>query len=283
MTRWTRICLLLGLSLATGCGRVVFRPSGQSAVAQNAAQPVTLTYDQQQQIAMREQELQRRADQLNRDNEELEALLAQSRQQVQLLGEQVTATQGQLRATADRLASSQTNNEELRRRTDELLAANQQSTRTIGFSPNSSALEPIQLRNLPGVDVRQDGDVIRVTLAADQVFYTDSAQLQPTGERLATSVVSQLASAYPSHMIGIEGHTDGAPISSPTHPTSHHLSVAQATSVYDAFRRAGVPATQMFVIGHGANHPLVSNATEAGRQKNRRLELVVYPETVRRR
>lgn len=260
----------------------MFRPNA-SAVGQPQAQAVTLSYEQQQQIAQREQELQRRADQLNRDNEELESLLAQSRQQVQLLGEQVTATQGQLRATADQLATSRTNNEELRRRSDELLAANEQATRTIGFAPNSSVLEPIRLRNLPGVDIRQDGDVIRVAVPTDQVFYTDSAQLQPTGERLATNIVRQLAQAYPSHMIGIEGHTDGAPLASAQHPTSHHLSVAQATAVYDSLRRAGVPASQLFVIGHGANHPLVSNATEAGRQKNRRLELVVYPETMRRR
>ncbi|QDT69547.1 putative lipoprotein YiaD precursor [Planctomycetes bacterium MalM25] len=273
--------LLVCLSLmATGCGRVVFRPD--DAVA-GQPQPVTLTYDQQQQIAQREQEMQRRADQLDRDNQELETMLAQSRQQVQLLGDQITATQGQLRSASEQLAASQTDNSQLRERTEELLASNERQTRTIGFAPNSSLLEPIRLRNLPGVEVRQDGDVIRVALPADQVFYTASAQMQPTGERLTATVATQLAEAYPDHRIGIEGHTDGAPISSPQHPSSHHLSVAQATAVYDALRRTGMPAAQMFVIGHGSNHPLVSNATEAGRQKNRRLEMVVYPETVRRR
>jgi outer membrane protein OmpA-like peptidoglycan-associated protein len=36
----------------------------------------------------------------------------------------------------------------------------------------------------------------------------------------------------------------------------------------------------MFVAGHGGNHPVVSNATAAGRERNRRIELVIYPEQV---
>jgi outer membrane protein OmpA-like peptidoglycan-associated protein len=35
---------------------------------------------------------------------------------------------------------------------------------------------------------------------------------------------------------------------------------------------------QLFLGAHGANHPLVSNATAAGRSRNRRVELVVYPD-----
>ena len=37
-----------------------------------------------------------------------------------------------------------------------------------------------------------------------------------------------------------------------------------------------------FVVGHGSNHPVVSNATPAGKERNRRVELVVYPEQVGR-
>ena len=35
---------------------------------------------------------------------------------------------------------------------------------------------------------------------------------------------------------------------------------------------------QLFLVAHGTNHPLVSNATAAGRSRNRRVELVVYPD-----
>jgi outer membrane protein OmpA-like peptidoglycan-associated protein len=35
---------------------------------------------------------------------------------------------------------------------------------------------------------------------------------------------------------------------------------------------------QLFVVGHGSNHPIVSNGSPEGKQRNRRVELVVYPE-----
>lgn len=276
MPRLPFIALLSIACLASGCGRVVFRPKNQPG------QPVSLSAEQQQLLAQQQDDLRRRAEQLDRDNQELESLLAQSRQQTQLLSDQVVATQTQLKATADRLANSQQDNSQLKKQTEALVASSKQ-TITGGFRPNSSLIKPLALRDAPGVDLRQDGDVIRVALDSDRLFYTSSSQMQPTGERLTESVASQLLAAYSGHLIGIEGHTDGAPISSAQHPTAHHLSVAQATQVYDLLRRAGAPANQLFVIGHGANHPLVSNATEAGRQKNRRIELVVYPETVRRR
>lgn len=274
----SRIALLLVLLLPmfVGCGRVVFQPREQQP------QALTLSPDQQQLFAQQQVEMQRRAEQLDADNQELESLLAQSRQQVQLLTDQIVATQDQLKTTTERLAATQQNNADLKTRTDALVASVKQPTAG-AILPNSTMLQPLQLRNAPGVDVRQDGDVIRVALSSDALFYTGSARLQPTGQRLVEGVAGELARTYPDHRIGIEGHTDGAPIQSTEFSTSHHMSVSQASSVYDVLVQGGLPAAQLFVVGHGANHPLVSNATEAGRQKNRRLELVVYPETIRRR
>ena len=54
---------------------------------------------------------------------------------------------------------------------------------------------------------------------------------------------------------------------------------AQALAVYNVLiKQATIAAQQLFVIGHGANHPVVSNATDAGMARNRRIEFVVYPE-----
>ena len=55
----------------------------------------------------------------------------------------------------------------------------------------------------------------------------------------------------------------------------------QALAVFDILtRRNHLPARQLFVMGLGANHPRASNATDAGRAKNRRIELVIYPQTL---
>lgn len=276
MQRHVALLLLLALPFTVGCGRIVFRPKDQG-------QPLALSPQQQTLLAQQQQALEQRATQLDADNQELEALLAQSRQQTQLLNDQVAATQAQLKATADRLAASEQDNTDLKQRTEALVASVRQPSAGAAIRPNSTLLRPIRLQEAPGVNVRQDGDVIRVSLASDRVFYTASDQMQPTGERLVQGVAAELMQNYPGHLIGIEGHTDGAPLASAQHPTSHHLSVAQATAAYERLVGGGVPAHQLFVIGHGANHPLVSNATAAGREKNRRLELVVYPETTRRR
>ena len=50
-------------------------------------------------------------------------------------------------------------------------------------------------------------------------------------------------------------------------------------TVYDVLvSRTRLQPNQLFVIGHGPNRPVVSNATPDGKQRNRRIELVIYPE-----
>ncbi len=64
--------------------------------------------------------------------------------------------------------------------------------------------------------------------------------------------------------------------------TDHNqLAVARATAVYQYLvARGQIPANRMIIVGHGANNPVVSNATAAGKARNSRVELVVYPEKV---
>jgi flagellar motor protein MotB len=270
--------MLLAVVMTTGCGRVVFTPKG----AQAPGQPIALTPQQQTQLAMQQQQLQQRADALDRDNQELEALLAQSRQHEQLMRDQTVAMQEQLKATSDRLAALHSDNQQLQSRTQALTASVQQPVGA-EIRANNTLLKPLQSANMPGVNVRQDGDTIRVTIAGDTLFAPGSAQLQPGADQLLRQVASDLMTNYPDHRIGIEGHTDNQTGMSAQYPTPHHLSVAQATTVYELLRQSlGASAEQLFVIGHGANHPQVSNATPAGQAQNRRIELVVYPETTRR-
>lgn len=269
-----RFALVAVLPITLGCGRLVFTPSAQPTVQ--------LSPEQQQALAVQTQQIQSRATQLDNDNQELESLLARSRQQSKLIEDQLAATQDQLRGAADKLAAVQGNNEQLRNKTTALTASIQ---RQVGaeIRANNSLLRNLQVTNIPGVEVRQDGDVIRVELPGDQLFYTGIPQLKPGATSLLQSVGTDLLRNYPQQLIGIEGHTDTMPTSSPQYPSAHHLSVARAMSVFDGMTRAlGAPKEQFFVIGHGSNHPLMTNGTEAGRARNNRIEFVVYPETVRR-
>ena len=177
----------------------------------------------------------------------------------------------------------QTDNMQMRSRTT-AMAASIRTQSQAEIRSNNSLLRNLTLTNLPGVQVRQDGDVIRVEIPTDQLFNPGTAQLKIGADETLRSVGADLVRNYPQQMIGIEGHTDNATATLDRKPpTRQHLSVAQATAVYDALVRAGgLPAKQLFVVGHGANHPVVSNATDAGRARNRRIEIVIYPETMPR-
>ena len=223
-------------------------------------------------MAQQTQQYQQRAAALDRDNQELQSMLAQSRQQTQLLQEQVEATQTQLRDTTDRLASMQTDNDQLRGRTT-AMAAGMQTRSQAEIRANNTLLQSMTITNMPGINVRQDGDVIRIELPGDQLFNFGTAQLKPGSDALLRTAVADLVQNYPQQLIGIEGHTDGSPMTSPQFPTDQHLAVAQSMAVYDALTRGGgMQARQLFVVGHGGSHPVVSNGTEAGRARNRRVE-----------
>lgn len=264
--------------LTVGCGgRYVYAPA---AAQQQAA--ITLTPEQQTAMAQQTQQYQQRASTLDRDNQELESLLAQSRQQVQLLEEQIRATQVQLRDTTDRLAGTQSENDQLRGRTT-ALAASMQTRSQAEIRANNSLLRSLSITNLPGIEVRQDGDVLRIELPADQLFNAGTPQFKAGADGLLRTVAADISQNYPQQLVGIEGHSDNSPMTSPQIPSEQHLTVYQATAVYDMLTRgSGMPTKQLFVVGHGSAHPIVSNATDAGRARNRRIEIVIYPETMRR-
>ncbi len=279
--RFCRIAtaLALGLTLlfAHGCGgRYVYAPAG----GQQAA--ITITPEQQTAMAQQTQQYQQRAATLDRDNQELESLLAQSRQQAQLLEEQVRRRKRSCATRPIDWRPCRPTTISFADRTT-ALAASVQTRSQAEIRANNSLLRSLSITNMPGINVRQDGDVIRIELPGDQLFNFGTAQFKVGADALLRSVAADLAQNYPQQLIGIEGHTDGSPMTSPQFPTDQHLAVAQAMAVYDVLTRAGgMPPKQLFVVGHGGSHPVVSNATDAGRARNRRIEIVIYPETMPR-
>jgi len=257
-----------------GCGRIIFTPSQPTA---------KLSPEQQQTVLAENRQWQDRLGQLDRDNQELESLLAQSRQQIQLLRDEVQATRGQLKTTTEQLAEARKTNESLQRRTETLAASVQRRTGA-EIRPNNSLVRNLTIANLPGVTVRPDGDVVRIAIEADRLFQPSSARPTREAQTLLRSIAGELSQQYSRQIIGIEGHTDSSFVRTSQYGSSHHLSMAQAMVVYDILtREAGMSADQLFVMGQGPNQPIVSNATPAGQARNRRIELVIYPETVRRR
>jgi flagellar motor protein MotB len=264
----------LALSAVGGCNNLPFAPQQQNQAA------VT---QQMQTLAQQNQEYQSRAASLDRNNQEVESLLAQSRQQVQLLTDELSATRGQLQTTTDQLLATRSESDQLRTQSSQLVATVQQRAGA-EIRSNNTLLKNVALSKIPGIEVRQDGDVVRVEAPADRLFMPGSSYLQNGGEALLESIGADLRRNFPDNIIGIEGHTDDGATHSQQFPTNHHLSAAQALAAYNALvQRGTMPANQLFVIGHGANHPVVSNASDVGKTRNRRIEFVVYPERMARR
>jgi len=239
-----------------------------------------LSQFEQQQVALNRQQeqLQARSAALDQSNQELQAMLAQSRQEADVLQKQLDATREQLRGATTQLAEAR----EERQSADGQVKALQASLRQRGsvlITPNTNVLENEPEIDLPGVQVRRDGDVIRVELSGADMFESGDARLRRGAEETLAGVATELSKLYPRQIIGVEGHTDSDPIGGGGWRSNHQLSAARAMAVYDVLAtRTALEPKQLFVVGHGPNHPVVSNATEAGKQRNRRVELVVYPE-----
>ncbi len=266
----TTSLVLLCLTAAGGCAE-------NSLALKNQTQAL-----QQQQVALQQRntELQSRASTLDRDNQELESLLAQTRQQSKVIEDQLAAVREQLTTATAQLAQVR-DEKQLTEKQAEALLASVRKRSGAQITANNSMQKNLPALNLPGIEVRLDGDVVRVELPVSKLFPPGSTVLQPVSGAMLDSVASELARSYPDQTIGIEGHTDNDFIRIPGAGDHQLVWGARATAVYQYLvARGQIASNRMFIVGHGSNHPVVSNATAAGKERNNRVELVVYPEKV---
>lgn len=263
------VCALLA-TVASGCKNMPGTAQGQlSQLQQQGAQ-----------LAQQNQELNTRAGTLDEDNQELSTLLAQSQQQNRLLSDQVGALREQLGDTTGQLAKLRDEYSRTSEHTNALAASLRKRTGA-SISANSSLGRTAETLSIPGVEVRKDGDVLRIELPGARLFAPGSARLVADAAPLIDRVAAEILRVYPKQVVGVEGHTDNEPIQTSGWSNNHQLSTGRAMAVYDHLvGRSGLKANQLFVVGHGQNHPVVSNASAAGKERNRRVELVVYPDTI---
>ena len=264
-----RACLCAAAITATGCTQNAYTLKKQ----------VDQLQTQQTQLAQRNQELQTRANTLDQGNQELEMQLAQSKQQSQRLEDHLGLLREQLKSTSTQLAQIMGEKNITEQKAQAMVASAKRRADAV-ITPNNSLVESLPAINLPGVEVRQDGDVVRIELPADRLFEAGTARLTIGAGMLIDGVAAEVARNYAGQMIGIEGHTDSDTLLGSSWSTSHQLSVSRAAAVHDYLvSRGRLKADHLFIVGHGSNHPVVSNATLAGKERNRRVELVIYPET----
>jgi len=110
---------------------------------------------------------------------------------------------------------------------------------------------------------------------SDVLFDTGSATLKP-GAREKLAKISGIVLAHPGLTLQIEGHTDSVG----TDEFNQELSGRRADGVRDYLAEEGVPVSGMTARGFGKTQPVATNDTPEGRQRNRRVELVVNGDAI---
>lgn len=127
------------------------------------------------------------------------------------------------------------------------------------------------------VIVTSDREGVRVTFRASALFESGSATLTAEAEQRLRTFVSFLF-GLPNPVV-VEGHSDDQPIGTGRFPSNWELSGARAGAVTRFFEAQGVSGERMKVVGYADTRPRVRNVTDQQRALNRRVDVLITPQT----
>ena len=128
------------------------------------------------------------------------------------------------------------------------------------------------------VRIEQLANGIRLELADEILFASGSARLDDHGREILAKVAAQVTGL--SHSVQVVGHTDDLPIRSTLqqrYPSNWELGGARAASVVRLLNEEGVEGRRLNAISYGEFDPATANDSEAGRERNRRIEIRLMP------
>ncbi|QEG24148.1 flagellar motor protein MotD [Mariniblastus fucicola] len=143
---------------------------------------------------------------------------------------------------------------------------------------NNGLMQKLNSINIPGGNARMDGDIIRIEFPTDRLFTSGSYRIQAAQLPLLQNIASTIRQSFPKQIVGIEAHWDGTPLSPPG-TTDHQLTATQSLAVFDELVRLGLPSRQLFTMAMASNRPRHRQQNVGGVSPNRRIELVIYPES----
>lgn len=125
-----------------------------------------------------------------------------------------------------------------------------------------------------GVTVTREGDNLRLNMPGSLTFATDSATVQPRFKPVLDDISTVLGD-YEKTLVDVVGYTD----STGSAAYNEQLSKRRASSVASYLAGNGVLRERVVTEGRGQADPVASNSNTAGRERNRRVEIVLTPLT----
>jgi outer membrane protein OmpA-like peptidoglycan-associated protein len=123
-----------------------------------------------------------------------------------------------------------------------------------------------------GATVQRQQDNLSITMKSDVLFDSGSSLIKPGGyDEIAR--IADVLNRYPQTRVTVEGHTD----STGSNSLNLRLSEERARAVGEALIARGVDPGRITTVGLGASRPIASNTTEAGKQLNRRVAILIVP------
>ena len=110
-------------------------------------------------------------------------------------------------------------------------------------------------------------------MKTNTLFSSGSARLETS----AVPILRKLSDNFNSNKnpIQVEGFTDNRPIHTSSYPSNWELSAARAASVVHLFTKFGIDPNRMSAIGYGEYRTIADNSTADGRQRNRRVVIII--------
>jgi outer membrane protein OmpA-like peptidoglycan-associated protein len=280
-------------------GNEVMQPARQAAQTAEDARIIALQRQEQEYVAQqRELAAQRERDALDRARAEEARAKAEAEKRLQAELDAQAAAQAKAAAERERLEVERARQEALKAQSDaEAARAAAETARQAADAEAQAARQQLDQAKAAAAQSEQEKNALREKLReqlsviletretarglivnlSDVLFDTGSATLKP-GAREKLARVAGILSAHPDLHIEVEGHTDNVG----SEDYNQGLSERRAAAVQAYLLQQKISPTAVGTEGFGESRPVASNDTAAGRQQNRRVELVVTGESIGR-
>ncbi|MCH5346573.1 MAG: OmpA family protein [Muribaculaceae bacterium] len=216
-------------------------------------------------------------------NQSLQAMLDDARKQNAELKQAYAALQTSLDHS---IAQNAQGNVNISKLVDEINASNKYIKELVAAKSKSDSLNMVLTNNLTrslsrdelqDVDIKVLKGVVYISLADNMLFRSGSYEVSDRAMQ-TLSKIAKIIKDYKDYDVLVEGNTDNVPISRTNIRNNWDLSALRASSVVQVLQNDfGVNPSRLSAAGRGEYNPIATNATDAGRERNRRTEIIITP------